>query len=130
MIFGRVPTAEAAGATLAHTLRAGDRALKKGRILDTGDIAQLLAAGITDVIAARLEPGELDEDAAAAAVASALAGEHARAADSTTGRANVYADAAGLVAIDEAGGSTRSTRTATRSRARPSRRTHRFVAAT
>jgi molybdenum cofactor cytidylyltransferase len=100
--FGRIPTAEAAGATLAHALHAGDRALKKGRILDAADVAQLLAAGITDVIAARLEPGELDEDAAAAAVASALAGDHARAADSTTGRANVFADAAGLVAIDEA----------------------------
>jgi molybdenum cofactor cytidylyltransferase len=100
--FGRVPTAEAAGATLAHALHAGDRALKKGRILDAADVAQLLAAGIVDVIAARLEPGELDEDAAAAAVASALAGEHARAADSTTGRANVFADAGGLVAIDEA----------------------------
>jgi molybdenum cofactor cytidylyltransferase len=100
--FGSVPTAEAAGATLAHALHAGDRALKKGRILDAADIADLLAAGVTDVIAARLEPGELDEDAAAAAVASALAGAHARAADSTTGRANVFADAGGVLAIDEA----------------------------
>jgi molybdenum cofactor cytidylyltransferase len=102
MKFGRVPTAEAAGVTLAHTLRAGDRVLKKGRILDPADVALLLAADITDVIAARLEPGELDEDAAAAAVASALAGDHVRVADSTTGRANVFADAGGLVAVDEA----------------------------
>jgi molybdenum cofactor cytidylyltransferase len=102
VIFGRVPTAEAAGATLAHALHAGDRALKKGRILDADDVAELLAAGIADVVAARLEPGELDEDAAAAAVASALAGEHVRAADSTTGRANLFAEAGGLVAIDAA----------------------------
>ena len=102
MKFGAEPTQLAAGATLAHTLRAGDRVLKKGRMLAADDLDALAGAGHLEVVVARLEPGDLDEDAAAAAVANALAGESVRAEDATTGRANVVADADGLVTIDAA----------------------------
>src|SRR5215212_604005 len=69
MKFGPIAVADAAGAILAHTTRAGDRVLKKGRVLSEGDAAALAAAGIREVVGARLDPGELDENAAAGAVA-------------------------------------------------------------
>jgi molybdenum cofactor cytidylyltransferase len=100
--FGAEPTQLAAGATLAHTLRAGDRVLKKGHVLAAADLDALAAAGHREVVVARLEAGDLDEDAAAAAIANALAGDHVHADDATTGRANLVAGADGLVTIDAA----------------------------
>ena len=100
MRFGPIAAGEAVGAILAHTTRTGDRVLKKGRVLTAGDVAALAAAGHRDVIAARLDPGELDEDAAAAAIAAALTGDGVRADDAHTGRANLHAAAGGLVVLD------------------------------
>ena len=94
-----MPVADAAGAVLAHTLHAGARVLKKGRVLDAADLAALAAAGFAEVIAARLDPGDLDEDAAAAAVATALAGPGVRVAAAHTGRANLFATAGGVVRV-------------------------------
>ena len=94
-----MPVADAAGAVLAHTLHAGARVLKKGRVLDAADLAALAAAGIAEAIAARLDPGDLDEDAAAAAVATALAGPGVRVAAAHTGRANLFATAGGVVRV-------------------------------
>jgi len=100
--FGPLPTRSAAGATLAHTLRAGGHVFKKGRILDDEDVLALAAAGFHELTVARLEPGDLDEDAAAASIANALAGAHVRVEDATTGRANVFAEVGGLVMLDVA----------------------------
>ena len=102
MRFGPIAVAEAAGAILAHTTRAGDRVLKKGRVLSADDAAALAAAGLGEVIGARLEPGELDENAAAAAVAAALAGAEVAIDHAHTGRANLHAAAGGVVELDRA----------------------------
>lgn len=102
MRFGPIAVTEAAGSILAHLTRAGDRVLKKGRVLSEADTAALAAAGIAEVIAASLEPGELSEDAAAAAVAAALAGTGVTIDRAHTGRANLRAAAAGLVEISVA----------------------------
>jgi molybdenum cofactor cytidylyltransferase len=110
VIFGSVPVAEAIGAVLVHTTRAGARVLKKGRRLDRDDVAALAAAGVAAVVAARLEPGELDEDAAAAAIAAGLAPDGPggpaaaglRIDPARTGRANVFAAVDGLVVVDGA----------------------------
>ena len=102
MKFGEVPVAEAVGATLAHSLKVGDRSLRKGRVLSAEDVAALAAAGRRSVVAARLEPGDIDENSAAAAVALPLAGAHVSIARAFTGRVNLFAEVAGLCAVDAA----------------------------
>ncbi|MEX6509083.1 NTP transferase domain-containing protein [Jiella sp. M17.18] len=100
MIFGRVPVEDAAGTILAHSHRHGGLRLKKGTRLTEADIAALAEAGEASVIVARLEPGDLTEDEAAAAIGAALAGDHIRIGEAATGRANVFAGAAGVFVPD------------------------------
>jgi molybdenum cofactor cytidylyltransferase len=100
MKFGDMPLAEAEGAILAHSVRLAGRSLKKGRVLAADDIAALRSAGRTSVVAARIEPGDVHEDAAANALAAALKGKHVRAAAAFTGRANLFAEVAGVVDYD------------------------------
>jgi molybdenum cofactor cytidylyltransferase len=104
MRFGPVPLAEAEGAILAHGLRAGPARLRKGQQLGPSDVALLAVAGLAEVTVARLDPGEVAEDAAAAALAAAIAPDPAAAGLSRaapfTGRANLHATAAGLILID------------------------------
>ena len=102
MKFGEVPVAEAVGAVLAHSLKLGDRSLRKGRVLSAEDVAALAASGRRSVIAARLEPGDVSEDAAAAAVAKPLAGTHVRLGPAFTGRINFFAEVPGLLVFDRA----------------------------
>ncbi len=102
MKFGEVPVAEAVGAVLAHSLKVGDSTLRKGRVLSAEDVAVLAAAGRRSVIAARLEPGDVDENTAAAAVALSLAGSHVSNARPFTGRVNLFAEVSGLCAVDRA----------------------------
>jgi molybdenum cofactor cytidylyltransferase len=98
-----VPTGEAEGAVLAHTLRAGERVFKKGRLLGAADLAALEAAGHTSLVCARLETGDVGEDAAALAVARAVAGRNVTVGEPTTGRANLFAETAGLLAVAAGG---------------------------
>ena len=100
MKFGETPLAEAQGAILAHSVKIGTRALKKGRTITGEDIAALEAAGRTSVIAARLDPGDVIENQAADRVAAALTCPGVSAAPAFTGRANFYAGSAGLCLID------------------------------
>lgn len=102
MRFETLAVEDAIGAVLVHTQRAGERVLKKGLVLRAADVAALAASGIRTVACARLEDGELDEDAAAAAIAAALIAPGLRAADARTGRANLHATAAGVLAVDAA----------------------------
>ena len=87
--------AEALGAILAHGVRLPKGAFKKGRILSGDDLAALKAAGVETVVAARLEPDDIAEDAAAARLAAAMQGPHVSASAAFTGRVNLYAEAAG-----------------------------------
>jgi molybdenum cofactor cytidylyltransferase len=102
MKFGELPVAEAAGAVLAHSLRLGERNLRKGRVLTAEDVAALKAAGRHTVVAARLEAGDVDENSAAAEVAAPLAGPHVRAAAPFTGRVNFFSEASGILVFDRA----------------------------
>lgn len=100
MKFGEIPVDEATGAILAHSMRLGARSFRKGRVLSNDDVAALAQAGRRTVIAARLEPDDVPEDAAAAAIAAALTGDHLTAGAAFTGRANLYAAARGLAVVD------------------------------
>lgn len=102
MKFGPVPTAEAVGAYLAHTVRLPKGALKKGRKLAADDIDRLRAAGVETVAAARLDPDDVHEDVAAERLAAALVGHGLKPSAAFTGRVNLVANAAGLLAVDAA----------------------------
>ncbi len=92
MKFGTVPLAEAEGAIAAHSIRHRSGVVKKGTRLDATLIARLSAEGIGEVVAARLEPGDVHEDEAARRVAEALCGENVRLDEAGTGRCNLYAE--------------------------------------
>ncbi len=102
MIFGATPLAAAEGAVLAHSHRLPGRVLRKGSVLDAAAVAALREAGRTEVIAARLEPGDVAEDAAAARLAAALATPHLDAGRAGTGRVNLLAQAHGLLRVTAA----------------------------
>ena len=102
MRFGPVPVAESLGAVLAHSVAAPGGRLRKGAVIDAAARDALLAAGRADVVVARLDPGEVGEDAAAALLADALNGGGLDRRPAFTGRANLHAGAAGIVAVDRA----------------------------
>ncbi|MBP2300992.1 NTP transferase domain-containing protein [Azospirillum picis] len=102
MHFGPLPLSDAEGAILAHSLRLGGLAFKKGRRLAAEDILALEAAGLTEVTAAKLDGGDLAEDAAAARIAVATAGDAVQVAAPFTGRVNLFASARGLLRLDAA----------------------------
>lgn len=102
MIFAELPIAECRGAVLVHAQRNGDIAFKKGRVLSEADIARLRDAGITHLTVAKLEAGDVAEDAAAASLAAALIADGLQADAPFTGRANIYARQAGILRVDAA----------------------------
>ena len=93
--FGDVLVAEAAGAILAHSLRLGTAVLKKGRVLSPADIAD--PPGSTE----SWRPGSIPATFAKAAtrIAAAAAGDGIATA-TATGRANLFAEARGLLVVD------------------------------
>ena len=102
MIFGDTPLGEAEGAILAHSVRLGSIGFKKGRRLSAEDLAALGRAGIETVTAARLEAGDVPEDAAAGAVAAAILGEGLSASAAFTGRANLVVGRRGVLVVERA----------------------------
>ena len=100
MRFGRVLVADALGAILAHTQRLPGRVLRKGAVLDADALQALQDAGIPYVIAAQLDPGDVDEDAAAYRLAAALLGPGLMATRASTGRVNLLATQPGLLRVD------------------------------
>ncbi|WP_159350778.1 NTP transferase domain-containing protein [Roseomonas harenae] len=102
MIFGPTPINEARGAILAHTLRLPDRVLKKGTVLDAAALDALRAARHTEVIAARLESGDVPEDEAADRMANAMLRPLIARSRAATGRVNLTAETQGLLRVDAA----------------------------
>ncbi|WP_119165402.1 NTP transferase domain-containing protein [Algihabitans albus] len=100
MIFGPTPLDQAEGAILAHSLKQGEIAFKKGRRLSAEDVRNLRSAQIHEVIAARLEEGDLHEDEAARRLAEVAAGNGAKVTEAFTGRCNLVAEAHGLVQVE------------------------------
>jgi len=101
MKFGAVAPRDALGATAVHTIRQDTLVLKKGTLIGAAEVAALEAAGIKDVVVARLEPGDVSEDVAAADIAEAVAGEGVHVDRAFTGRANLFAQSAGVLVVDK-----------------------------
>lgn len=102
MKFGPCPAAEAAGAILAHSQQLAGKTFKKGKQLAEADVAALIEGGVDEVIVARLESGDLGEDAAARRMADACAGAQLCQGTAATGRVNLFAASHGLVVYDRA----------------------------
>jgi molybdenum cofactor cytidylyltransferase len=102
MKFGAVPVAQAQGGVAVHSIRQSGLVLKKGTVIGKPEIAALQGAGIAEIVVARIEPGDVSEDAAAAEIAAAVAGEGVRVDRAFTGRANLFAESAGVLVVDKA----------------------------
>lgn len=100
MNFGEIPTSDATGAILAHSIRADGIAFRKGRVLSVDDIAALTEAGIDTVIGAQFGPDDIPEDIAATRIAEAVCGENLAIRAPFTGRVNLFAEARGIAVID------------------------------
>lgn len=104
MIFAEVPLDQASGAILAHSVMEGEGRLRKGVVLGGEEMAHLRAAGVSRVMVARLEPGDVAEDAAATRLAAALVPNpltaHLTLTTAFTGRVNLNAVGPGMVELD------------------------------
>src|SRR5262249_60969249 len=104
MKFGAVPIGEADGGVAVHSIRKNGFVLKKGTRIGPAEIAAMQAAGIAQVTVARLEPGDVSEDAAAAGIAAALAGGGGGLGGPLPGRGDLFAERAGGLGGDRAAG--------------------------
>lgn len=100
MQFGPVPPTECAGAILAHSLDAGGKRFKKGRLLSEADAQALTEAEVAEVIVCRLGPDDVHEDAAANQLAARVIGTGLHPSEAFTGRVNLIADREGLLIYD------------------------------
>jgi molybdenum cofactor cytidylyltransferase len=98
--FGPVPVEDAVGALAAHSVRAGGTVVRKGKLVTPEIAAELRRAGVGEIVAARLEAGDVGEDEAARRLAESLAGEGISVEHPFTGRSNLYARQAGILLID------------------------------
>ena len=99
MKFGRIPVAHSEGAILAGSIRVLGQKWKKGRQLNRFDVEILQNEGIETVVAARLDAHDVEEDAAAEALARVLCGEGLEIRTAATGRCNLYAKHRGLLQL-------------------------------
>ncbi len=92
MKFGPAPLAEARGAIMAHSQKVGERMIRKGSLLDDAALEAMRAAGQSEVICARLEPGDVPEDIAADRLATPLVSPLIARSRAATGRVNLAAE--------------------------------------
>jgi molybdenum cofactor cytidylyltransferase len=85
---------------LVHAVYLPDGRIAKGTCLTSDHLSRLRANGIDDIIVARLEDGDLGEDAAADMIAKAMMPANVRLSVAATGRVNIYATQRGLLRVD------------------------------
>ena len=106
MKFGAVALSQALGAVLAHSHPGAGGRLRKGRVLEAEDLAALERDGVHEVVVARLDPDDLDENTAAARLAAALVPDPVQQgltlSAAFTGRVNLHAVGPGVVQLDAA----------------------------
>ena len=105
MRFGPVPVGEAAGAVAAHGVQARGEAgemivVRKGDTVTAPQAAALERAGVSSLVVAQLDRGDVGENAAARRLAEAVAGPGLWIERAFTGRANLFASQAGVLMVD------------------------------
>jgi molybdenum cofactor cytidylyltransferase len=103
MKFGAVAPRDAEGAIAVHSIRKSGMVLKKGTLIGKKEIDALEDAKVSEIVVARLEPGDVPEDVAAAEIAAGVAGEGVHVDRAFTGRANLFAEHAGVMVVDKDG---------------------------
>jgi molybdenum cofactor cytidylyltransferase len=104
MKFGPIPLDQAQGKILGHNIagRDGRRLFRKGKPLTAEDIQRLRRLGRASVYVAEVEPGDVDENTAAARLAKAVMGDGLRLSGPSNGRANLFATYPGVLRVDAA----------------------------
>ena len=102
MKFGATPLADALDGIIVHAVRQDGLVLKKGHRIVAADIAALHGVGISEIVLARLEPGDVAEDEAAHQLAQVVAGGHVRVQKPFTGRSNLFSKTGGILCVDPA----------------------------
>lgn len=102
MKFGPVPITDASGSILAHAVHEPGLTLRKGETIGDATVRALAAAGVSTVVVARLETGDVGENEAAHRIADVVSGKHLVVDRPFTGRANLFARSAGVLRIDRA----------------------------
>ena len=102
MKFGPVSLEHALGKIMGHNIAGpdGKRLFRKGKPLTSDDIAALRDLGRATVYVAELESDDVDEDTAARRIAEAVRGAGLRLPGSSSGRANLLANALGLLRVE------------------------------
>jgi len=100
MKFGPVAPHDAIGGVTVHAIRQEALVLKKGTRIGREEAEALMRAGVREIVVARLDEGDVSEDAAASGIAEALAGEGVSIERAFTGRANLFASQAGVLLVD------------------------------
>lgn len=100
MKFGRIPLSDANGAILAHSLVLPDGPIRKGTRLDRVLVDRLDAAGVADVIAARLDADDISEDEAAQRIGHQLRSPGLEPGRVFTGRVNLESGRAGVITLN------------------------------
>jgi molybdenum cofactor cytidylyltransferase len=102
MFFGDIAIEEALGGVAVHSIRKGSLVLKKGTRIGAAEVDALRREGVSSIVIARLDSDDIGEDKAAARIAHALKGSNVRVEDPFTGRANLFAEKAGVLVLDRA----------------------------
>ncbi|CAM5768516.1 4-diphosphocytidyl-2C-methyl-D-erythritol kinase [Labrys miyagiensis] len=102
MFFGGIAIEDAVGGVAVHSIRKGSLVLKKGTLIGVQEVAALRREGVRTIVIARLDGDDIGEDEAAAGVANALKGAGVRVEAPFTGRANLFAEEAGVLVLDHA----------------------------
>jgi molybdenum cofactor cytidylyltransferase len=102
MKFGPVSLDQAEGTILGHHIAGPDgrRAFRKGKPLTAEDVHRLRLLGFETVYVAELEPGDIEEDRAAALVAGCVIGGGMSPSRAQAGRVNLQSDWFGLLRVD------------------------------
>ncbi len=101
-----IPVKDAVGMLLCHDITSivpGEfkgRAFKKGHVIQAQDVSALLDMGKEHIFVMDLGPGDVHEDDAAIRIARAAAGPGIDLSDTSEGRVNLLAGAAGLLKVN------------------------------